>query len=203
MGSTNKTSKFQLSQFSASDKPAWLSDYNADMDKIDRNAMHKDDYDVTGEVKLAGGIKNYLPDKAMDKDVYDPGGAVSAVGIPAYVDAKLAAQKSKWDTLWTGTWSSGSITVPNLEKYSILEITTVSSVKVFATVLQDMVLIVGGVSLASTSAYMILFSGVFARSGDQLTFTRFASCRLTPPSTIGAVTGVDVFTIRGLNTIGG
>lgn len=35
MSSTNKTSNYDLSQFVGSDKPAWLSDYNADMLAID------------------------------------------------------------------------------------------------------------------------------------------------------------------------
>ena len=35
MASTNKTTNYKLSQFLGSDKPAWLSDYNADMSKID------------------------------------------------------------------------------------------------------------------------------------------------------------------------
>lgn len=35
MSSTNKTENYGLSQFIASDKPAWLVDYNADMNKID------------------------------------------------------------------------------------------------------------------------------------------------------------------------
>lgn len=35
MASTNKTPNYELSQFVANDKPAWLSDYNGDMLKID------------------------------------------------------------------------------------------------------------------------------------------------------------------------
>lgn len=35
MASTNKTTNLSLSQFIATDKPSWLSDYNADMAKID------------------------------------------------------------------------------------------------------------------------------------------------------------------------
>lgn len=35
MSSTNKTSNYELSQFLGTDKPAWLSDYNSDMSKID------------------------------------------------------------------------------------------------------------------------------------------------------------------------
>lgn len=35
MSSTNKTTNYDLSQFIGTDKPAWLTDYNADMSKID------------------------------------------------------------------------------------------------------------------------------------------------------------------------
>lgn len=35
MASTNKTTHYELSQFLGSDKPAWLTDYNSDMSKID------------------------------------------------------------------------------------------------------------------------------------------------------------------------
>lgn len=35
MSSTNKTTNYELSQFLGSDKPAWLVDYNGDMQKID------------------------------------------------------------------------------------------------------------------------------------------------------------------------
>lgn len=35
MSSTNKTANYQLSQFTADDKPSWLGDYNSDNQKID------------------------------------------------------------------------------------------------------------------------------------------------------------------------
>lgn len=35
MSSTNKTTNYELSQFIGTDKPAWLGDYNSDMNKID------------------------------------------------------------------------------------------------------------------------------------------------------------------------
>lgn len=35
MSSTNKTTHYDLTQFTANDIPAWLADYNADMGKID------------------------------------------------------------------------------------------------------------------------------------------------------------------------
>lgn len=43
MSSTNKTTNYDLSQFVGSDKPAWLSDYNQDMSKIDAAIKSTDD----------------------------------------------------------------------------------------------------------------------------------------------------------------
>lgn len=47
MASTNKTSNYELSQFIGSDKPAWLSDYNGDMSKID-TGIHNAQTTATG-----------------------------------------------------------------------------------------------------------------------------------------------------------
>ena len=46
MASTNKTTNYELSQFLGTDKPAWLSDYNTDMGKID--AQMKINADTAG-----------------------------------------------------------------------------------------------------------------------------------------------------------
>lgn len=43
MSSTNKTSNYNLSQFVGSDKPAWLTDYNQDMSKIDTGVKNAAD----------------------------------------------------------------------------------------------------------------------------------------------------------------
>lgn len=47
MSSTNKTTNYELSQFIGSDKPAWLSDYNGDMGKID-TGIHTAQTTATG-----------------------------------------------------------------------------------------------------------------------------------------------------------
>ena len=47
MASTNKTSNLELSQFLGTDKPAWLTDYNADMQKIDNGYKNQAD-DIAG-----------------------------------------------------------------------------------------------------------------------------------------------------------
>ena len=43
MASTNKTTNYNLSQFIGSDKPAWLTDYNQDMSKIDTGVKNAAD----------------------------------------------------------------------------------------------------------------------------------------------------------------
>lgn len=47
MASTNKTTNLELSQFIGTDKPSWLGDYNADMNKID-TAVHTASATATG-----------------------------------------------------------------------------------------------------------------------------------------------------------
>ena len=47
MSSTNKTSNYELSQFVGTDKPAWLSDYNGDMSRID-TGIHNAQTTATG-----------------------------------------------------------------------------------------------------------------------------------------------------------
>lgn len=47
MSSTNKTANYNLSQFTGSDKPAWLGDYNTDMSKID-TGIHNAQTTATG-----------------------------------------------------------------------------------------------------------------------------------------------------------
>ena len=47
MSSTNSTSNYALSQFLGTDKPAWLSDYNSDMSKID-TGIHNAQTTATG-----------------------------------------------------------------------------------------------------------------------------------------------------------
>lgn len=52
MASTNKTTNYELSQFVGSDIPAWLSDYNGDMGKIDAG-LHAAKVQADG---AAGGV---------------------------------------------------------------------------------------------------------------------------------------------------
>ena len=52
MSSTNKTTNYELSQFIETDRPAWLTDYNSDMRKIDSNLKEVSD--------IAGGASGSI-----------------------------------------------------------------------------------------------------------------------------------------------
>lgn len=56
MASTNKTTNYELSQFLGTDKPAWLSDYNTDMSKIDAQMkLNADAASTAGTAATAAG----------------------------------------------------------------------------------------------------------------------------------------------------
>lgn len=57
MASTNKTVTLELSQFIATDKPSWLTDYNGDMEKIDTFAAGVD-ADVSSAKSDAASAKS-------------------------------------------------------------------------------------------------------------------------------------------------
>lgn len=60
MASSNQTTKLKLSQFAATDKPQWLTDYNSDMEKIDEGTLDTATYDpgkVGGDAFLASNHK--------------------------------------------------------------------------------------------------------------------------------------------------
>ena len=56
MSSTNKTTHYDLSQFTANDIPAWLADYNSDMGKIDTGIYN---------AQTAGGEASTKADNAL------------------------------------------------------------------------------------------------------------------------------------------
>ena len=52
MGSSRKTENFGLSDFTSTDRPTWMADYNADMRTIDQKAVCKD---AEGNINMASG----------------------------------------------------------------------------------------------------------------------------------------------------
>lgn len=77
MASTNKTTNYELSQFLGTDKPAWLSDYNTDMNKIDTQMKANAD-GVTSVTGTAGATATALGD-ITNLATTDKTSAVSAI----------------------------------------------------------------------------------------------------------------------------
>lgn len=77
MSSTNKTTNYELSQFTQTDKPAWLGDYNLDMSKID-SALHTNASNIstnasniainTDDISANAGAISALQDDVDDLD---------------------------------------------------------------------------------------------------------------------------------------
>lgn len=72
MSSTNKTTNYELSQFLGSDKPAWLTDYNSDMSKIDTGVHNAQstatsaDGKATANATAIGTLSNLTTDVKTD-----------------------------------------------------------------------------------------------------------------------------------------
>lgn len=111
MSSTNSTANYELSQFLGSDKPAWLTDYNADMSKIDAG-IHSAQTTATGadgkatsNTTAIGTLANLTTDEKA-----------SLVGAINEVDAHADSAQSTANSAFTsaGTANTG---VTNLTNY--------------------------------------------------------------------------------------
>lgn len=80
MGSTNKTTNLDLSQFLASDRPDWLTDYNSDMEKIDAWTATAE-YDISTATADASSAKTTAgaASTAANQATTTAGNALSAI----------------------------------------------------------------------------------------------------------------------------
>ena len=69
MASTNKTTNYELSQFQSSDIPAWLTDYNGDMQKIDAG-IHAAKVQAEGAASGVTSLQSAMSGK-QDKLTFD------------------------------------------------------------------------------------------------------------------------------------
>ena len=95
MSSTNKTSNYNLSQFVGSDKPAWLTDYNQDMSKIDTGVKNAADTATAADGKADAnttsiGELGYLSTTAKNNLV----SAINEVDANADTANEVATQAS-------------------------------------------------------------------------------------------------------------
>lgn len=92
MGSTNKTSNYDLSQFIASDKPAWLVDYNSDMSKIDAG-MEENKQSAAGNGTKISQIETNL--EQVTQTVHNQGTTLQEYGTTLTQHTTLIGQNSQ------------------------------------------------------------------------------------------------------------
>lgn len=97
MSSTNKTPKLSLSQFLGTDKPAWLGDYNSDMQKID-DAFAQ--LEQGGESSAADIEALQQKDVALTQDIADVNDRVDAVSTDMItVGNRTTVLEGNYDTM--------------------------------------------------------------------------------------------------------
>lgn len=129
MSSTNKTTNYELSQFIGTDKPAWLSDYNADMGKID-TGIHNAQTTATGadgkadaNASSIGTLSNLTTTaktnivSAINEVDADTGTAQNtantAVNTANTASANVTALKNKFDLSTNLDYTNATMTVTN------------------------------------------------------------------------------------------
>ena len=117
MASTNKTTNYELSQFLGTDKPAWLSDYNTDMSKIDTQMKLNAD-GVTSAAGSASTANTSIGTLAnLTTDV-----KTSLVGAINEVDAHADTAQNTATSASTAANTANT----NLAKFNLTERTTLS-----------------------------------------------------------------------------
>lgn len=111
MASTNKTTNYELSQFLGTDKPAWLTDYNSDMSKID-TGIHTAQSTATG----ADGKGDSALAKIGNLENLTTSTKTSVVAAINEVDGH-ADQAQETATSASNTANSASTNVTNLTNY--------------------------------------------------------------------------------------
>lgn len=101
MASTNKTTTLDLSQFVGTDKPDWLTDYNADMEKIDAWAatVESDISTVTADASSAKTTAG-AASTAANQATTTAGNALSAVNNTNTNIANWRGNNFDCDSFW-------------------------------------------------------------------------------------------------------
>ena len=127
MSSTNKTTNYELSQFIGTDKPAWLTDYNADMSKIDTGVKNAQttatgaDGKATANATSIGTLSNLTTDAKTN--------LVAAINeVDTHADTALNTATNA-----AGTANQAQTTANTLAAYFVLTPSNVPSNKVVAT----------------------------------------------------------------------
>lgn len=159
MASTNKTTNYELSQFQSSDIPAWLTDYNGDMQKIDAgihaaktqaqsaaNGVSSLQTAVSGKQDTltfdttplsgsnnpvtSGGIYNALQNVGVQTDAVPTEGSTKAVQSGGVYSALQGKQDTLNSTSYTLTNASGISGDANSKAYVYGDVCTLKMKRV-------------------------------------------------------------------------
>lgn len=126
MASTNKTSNYELSQFLGSDKPAWLSDYNSDMNKIDTQMKANADAATAagGAASAADGKIGTLADLTTDTKA----NLVAAVNeVDGHADVAQNTANSATSTA-NGANTKAETALTNINKFNLVNKSTFNNI---------------------------------------------------------------------------
>lgn len=131
MASTNKTTNYQLSQFTSTDKPAWLGDYNQDMTRIDAGMKgNADDIDslettVGAHTTAISGLSSDVA--SAQSDISSIGGRVTTLeSSQATQDTAIATAQSTATTA-NGKADTNATNIGLLDSRVTADETTISS----------------------------------------------------------------------------
>ena len=97
MASTTKTTNLELSQFVGTDKPAWLTDYNGDMQKIDDGYKKLEDANTATQADLDATKQDLSGSKTDINDVKADIQALEAQDIA--IGNRLTVVEGNYDTM--------------------------------------------------------------------------------------------------------
>lgn len=97
MASTTKTTNLELSQFVGTDKPAWLTDYNGDMQKIDNGYKKLEDANTATQADLDATKQDLSGSKTDIADVKADIQALEAQDIA--IGNRLTVVEGNYDTM--------------------------------------------------------------------------------------------------------
>ena len=211
MASTNKTTNYELSQFLGSDKPAWLSDYNSDMNKIDTQMKANAD-----AATAAGGTASSAATAIGDLTNLSTTVKTSVVAAINEVDSNAdTAQNTANNAVATGTSNTAKINALdsylNLNNFTTATVsasggTTSSTVNCASNSDGSLGKIYGNINVTSTTSTTVLTFDTPLRPNTALTIngiaTRAWSDNPSNPSTFScpSVTSVSIAT-DGVATI--
>lgn len=97
MASTTKTVNLELSQFVGTDKPAWLTDYNGDMQKIDDGYKKLEDANTATQADLDATKQNLDGSKSDISDLEAEVQALTAADVA--LQTRATVLEANYDTM--------------------------------------------------------------------------------------------------------